>query len=636
MQATHNTSLCRTSVVNTVRYAHSSNCNQRECNDDGDSSSSNNTTTTDHDGYAILSRQKAAGIHGTANFGRQLWTVIGCGLLLGALVIVASHDKGVPSQQQQMTKSEYGTGTKSSRPKTLVRERNHGTPVHLTVADADQTTVAPSPTPRWPATQRDTFVQYDKSAYFDPSTLGFSTLGLKGAARPVRLFTDSVVAPVARTAAAQHDSSRPTTNLHPDPNVLKLAFNPAVVKIPAGPLHLAVKSIHPEAHFVAAVRVKGKQSRKLILGAASSVKIFKPPHQRLTPTTAVLLLDRSLATIAEIPLKITPLIVVHPNDAGNPPPASTTLSASDVRLELRGSKVIAIFMSDVSHTVNFAELTFQTASKKRADGDGDDEKTGKDGRAAGPGLSTGLAASFVPLKHPHIPATSVETRGRNFALLWPKAWAEARTHEFNAAPLLMCWMRERPLLVPLNGSKGDQYCPWSPAPEIVAEQGQSEGQRREQLEALRGLEGSTMHNNVEVHLPRSQGLLGVAHTHSPYESQKGKEEAPAVKVSKYGGTYATYFVLMDPEPPFRVRSQSPPFCIPSARNPKLCETIQFVSSIGMWSPTELLIGYGINDCEAAMIKLNLIEVLAFTRSDTESKHAPITPQSVPREQPNQV
>ena len=81
-------------------FTSSSNCNKRECDDDGDISSSSSGSSIDHNGHATPSRQKATGIHGTANSGQQLWTVVGCCLLLGALVVVASHVKGALETEQ--------------------------------------------------------------------------------------------------------------------------------------------------------------------------------------------------------------------------------------------------------------------------------------------------------------------------------------------------------------------------------------------------------------------------------------------------------------------------------------------------------------------------------------------------------
>eukprot|EP00729_Bicosta_minor_P018214 gene18214-34012_t len=545
------------------------------------------------------------------------WAAFGCAVLLAVLAATAPRWSTVVGRPRTETaaRKNYNVGQLKDRGRGLANP--NPIPKAHQPESAPPPPLEPSAPMLWPEFQPESFVQYDEAAYFDPATLEFRPLALAGAYKPVRIVAGAV-------ASGDHGKVGTEDGRPLGPEALAIAFNPAIVTIPAGPLHATIKTAYPEAHFIAAVRVKGKQSRNRMLGALSGYKVLKPPHQRLNPTTVVLLLGKDLVPVAEIPLRVTPLVVTRlkDNNHKDPPRESTTLSASDVRLQVRGSKVLAVFMSDTSGTVNFAEVEFGAkplpppppppANGKNLHGEGNARENIE--RNADTAIDVGgLQVAFVPLQHSHVPATTIETKGRNFALLWPAAeQGDGDGRQNSAAPMLMCWLRKRPLLVPLNGVKGDQYCPFSPSLEVQAEQARNTDRRREQREALHGIQGSTMHNNVEVQLPGEQGLLGVAHTHSPYESQKEKDEVAAVQVSKYGGTYASYFVLMDPKPPYRVRAQSAAFCIPSARHPELCDTIQFVSSIGMLSATELLVGYGINDCEAAVVKLNLRDVLAFT------------------------
>ena len=63
----------------------------------------------------------------------------------------------------------------------------------------------------------------------------------------------------------------------------------------------------------------------------------------------------------------------------------------------------------------------------------------------------------------------------------------------------------------------------------------------------------------------------------------------------------------------QVLAQSRPFCFPAAHDSTLCETIQFISGLELagHADLDLAIAYGINDCEAAVIKCPLAAVLQF-------------------------
>ena len=157
-------------------------------------------------------------------------------------------------------------------------------------------------------------------------------------------------------------------------------------------------------------------------------------------------------------------------------------------------------------------------------------------------------------------------------------------------------------------------------------------------------------------------MLTVGHVHSnpgetygaPRRSDQTQQPPP---LTKFGHSYVSYFVEFDADPPYAVRAQSPPFCFPSLANASLCETIQFVSSlllvprrarhprrrngsdaggsfddgsnpavrsiskapatVPLLVPTEhdVVVAYGINDCESATVRIPLSELLDFTREE---------------------
>lgn len=78
-------------------------------------------------------------------------------------------------------------------------------------------------------------------------------------------------------------------------------------------------------------------------------------------------------------------------------------------------------------------------------------------------------------------------------------------------------------------------------------------------------------------------------------------------------TYLHYFLLYNATPPHAFLAQSPAFCFPAAPDDAgRCDLVQFVSSLTHGAePDEVLIGYGVNDCEAAYASLPVALVLAL-------------------------
>jgi hypothetical protein len=130
------------------------------------------------------------------------------------------------------------------------------------------------------------------------------------------------------------------------------------------------------------------------------------------------------------------------------------------------------------------------------------------------------------------------------------------------------------------------------------------------------LESENHHNSINpLALPELNAYLGVMHKHT------WQTDTP----SWYGTRYAQYFFLMDDQPPFRVRKVSRGFCIPSLTPQSIdtCEIIQFVGSIirDPSDPTMLLIAYGVNDCEAAVVPVPLDAVLSSMEIVDEQKQS---------------
>jgi len=139
----------------------------------------------------------------------------------------------------------------------------------------------------------------------------------------------------------------------------------------------------------------------------------------------------------------------------------------------------------------------------------------------------------------------------------------------------------------------------------------------EELAAFAGF-----HNSVNpLELPEHDAFLGIGHVHINKECAW----CPKKRGPRAGFSYVHYFVLFDRGEPWTMRSISPPFCIPSAANATRCEIVQFVMS-ALREGDDLLLTYGVNDCEAAMIRVPLEAVLEFARGATAA-------QPVPREAP---
>ena len=127
------------------------------------------------------------------------------------------------------------------------------------------------------------------------------------------------------------------------------------------------------------------------------------------------------------------------------------------------------------------------------------------------------------------------------------------------------------------------------------------------ITTAKGLAPATkLHNNgIVLDLgPEVGALLSLGHVHMT------KREGGAM----FGTHYFHYFLLLDREAPFKLQAQSPPFCLPAGHDATKCDLIQFImSAVLIDNRKDVVLTYGINDCESAAVRVALAEVLRFTR-----------------------
>jgi len=85
----------------------------------------------------------------------------------------------------------------------------------------------------------------------------------------------------------------------------------------------------------------------------------------------------------------------------------------------------------------------------------------------------------------------------------------------------------------------------------------------------------------------------------------------------FGYRYTHFWYTMQAAPPYRMLATSAEFCIGSAQDASDCESVQFVSGLAHYPPgqeaDQLLLSFGINDCEAKVAHMPLAHVWAMLR-----------------------
>eukprot|EP00966_Prymnesium_polylepis_P010382 239403-Prymnesium_polylepis.1 len=119
--------------------------------------------------------------------------------------------------------------------------------------------------------------------------------------------------------------------------------------------------------------------------------------------------------------------------------------------------------------------------------------------------------------------------------------------------------------------------------------------------------------------------LGVGHLHHlPHRGAHHPRAPAAYSAFEFGSSYSHFFYTLEPRPPFALLATSGEFCIAARLGASDCESVQFVSGIALratggapadpsWNNSargeqqdqELVLSYGVNDCESRLTLLRL-------------------------------
>lgn len=119
------------------------------------------------------------------------------------------------------------------------------------------------------------------------------------------------------------------------------------------------------------------------------------------------------------------------------------------------------------------------------------------------------------------------------------------------------------------------------------------------------MSGRTWYRNSvhPIELVHEQAYLGILHDH----------KSKGLHGYKWGSEYSFRFMLFENKPPWRTRSLSDWFCIPSAssKHRNQCEVVQFIMGliVDPRDPNSVLIPYGVADCEPAVLRLPIAAIM---------------------------
>jgi len=105
-------------------------------------------------------------------------------------------------------------------------------------------------------------------------------------------------------------------------------------------------------------------------------------------------------------------------------------------------------------------------------------------------------------------------------------------------------------------------------------------------------------NAFMVLLADRDEFLGMAHFHRPNDRKPNQ-------YARFGHHYTHAFYTINTQQPFRLTGLSPEFVLPSAQYSEDAEIIQFASGLELNGDDQLVIAYGMNDCEAAVVQVDL-------------------------------
>lgn len=114
-----------------------------------------------------------------------------------------------------------------------------------------------------------------------------------------------------------------------------------------------------------------------------------------------------------------------------------------------------------------------------------------------------------------------------------------------------------------------------------------------------------------LYLPATEEYLGVGHIH------RERKWAKDVRVdARFGHHYTHSFFTMTSRPPYQLTKVSPEFLFPSKSLEGDADVVQFASGLE-WVPSTkhqlIAIGYGINDCESAIVQVSWKTVESLLR-----------------------
>lgn len=87
---------------------------------------------------------------------------------------------------------------------------------------------------------------------------------------------------------------------------------------------------------------------------------------------------------------------------------------------------------------------------------------------------------------------------------------------------------------------------------------------------------------------------------------------------RWGSQYSHFFYALEASAPFSLLATSNEFCLGTSADGTDCESVQFVSGLQLRARAkkgeeELLVAYGVNDCEAKLARVDVARVLASLR-----------------------
>lgn len=112
-------------------------------------------------------------------------------------------------------------------------------------------------------------------------------------------------------------------------------------------------------------------------------------------------------------------------------------------------------------------------------------------------------------------------------------------------------------------------------------------------------------NAFMVYLPTEDQFIGIGHFHRPPD----REQNP---YARFGHHYTHAWFTISAHPPYRLVGLSAEFVLPSAHDRSDAEIIQFASGLEL-DGDDLVIAYGINDCEAAVVRIPWVTVKGTLR-----------------------